>query len=726
MIRIPSLLPDLRLEVLDDDLAFLVSDREAIALEGPLLSSLVRHVDGTADVSELTRRLGDGFNPLDVYYGLSLLEELGCIEGAPKKPADPLPAPSFPWGVASSEHGTLSAGLGLRTVGLSLSPAEHARVSHGPRESGGSAGLTLVLTDDYQAEALGALNREHLGAGEPWILAKPVGPEVWIGPLMAPGDTACWRCLSDLMSRNLRVHSFIRRYRERRGVEPDGQGHRPILPSALEAARSAAEAALSVGSEHPLRGRLWSWNPSTGRTSLHPVPRRSQCPDCGAAGSRIPVLPSFDSPFVASGTPTDRGTWTALAHNLDPLVGPVSELTPVSSEVQAPRVWMAPNPAARDRTSWKDTRESLRSRCVGKGMSDDQARLGTLCEALERYSGVAQGAERRVRGSARELAPEAIHPNDCLNFSPAQYAERDRWNRSQALWNWIPEPFDPEATMDWTPVWSLTHRRRRLLPLDYVYYRVDDGERSPFFRPDSNGCAAGSSLGDAMLRGFFEVVERDCVAIWWYNSLVRPNVDLESFENRDLDGMVDQYRRLGTTVRVHDITNDFEIPAFAAVASLSGGAPRDVVLGFGAHADVRTAVRGALLELGQCLASIPGGGPYGTELGFDPTRLDPTFLLDVTGRETRAAEDYPLDNSEDGPAQLGHGLRRVHQMGLELLVLDQTRREVGLPTARVVVPGMRQHWARFREGRLFDVPVQMGWLEQPRRESDLNPAHLYL
>ena len=34
---------------------------------------------------------------------------------------------------------------------------------------------------------------------------------------------------------------------------------------------------------------------------------------------------------------------------------------------------------------------------------------------------------------------------------------------------------------------------------------------------DSNGNAAGSSPEDAVVQGFLELVERDAVALWWYN-----------------------------------------------------------------------------------------------------------------------------------------------------------------------------------------------------------------
>ena len=62
---------------------------------------------------------------------------------------------------------------------------------------------------------------------------------------------------------------------------------------------------------------------------------------------------------------------------------------------------------------------------------------------------------------------------------------------------------------------------------------TDTAARIPLFaRADSNGCAAGSVLEEAVLQGLLELIERDAVALWWYNRLRRPAVDLESADDR--------------------------------------------------------------------------------------------------------------------------------------------------------------------------------------------------
>ena len=55
-------------------------------------------------------------------------------------------------------------------------------------------------------------------------------------------------------------------------------------------------------------------------------------------------------------------------------------------------------------------------------------------------------------------------------------------------------------------------------------------------------------------------------------------------------------------------------------------------------------------------------------------------------------------------------------------MLDQTRPDIGMPVARVIVPGMRHFWQRFAPGRLYDVPVATGRRRSPLAEADLNPA----
>ena len=69
---------------------------------------------------------------------------------------------------------------------------------------------------------------------------------------------------------------------------------------------------------------------------------------------------------------------------------------------------------------------------------------------------------------------------------------------------------------------------------------------------------------------------------------------------------------------------------------------------------------------------------------------------------------------------------RLAAQGIEMIVLDQTDPDLGLPVVKITAPGLRHFWPRFGPGRLYDVPVRLGWRDRPLAESALNPAHLFL
>lgn len=60
-----------------------------------------------------------------------------------------------------------------------------------------------------------------------------------------------------------------------------------------------------------------------------------------------------------------------------------------------------------------------------------------------------------------------------------------------------------------------------------------------------------------------------------------------------------------------------------------------------------------------------------------------------------------------------------------MIVLDQTRPDLELNVARVLVPGMRHFWRRLGPGRLYDVPVALGWRTEPALEEELNPTSVF-
>ena len=83
----------------------------------------------------------------------------------------------------------------------------------------------------------------------------------------------------------------------------------------------------------------------------------------------------------------------------------------------------------------------------------------------------------------------------------------------------------------------------------------------------------------------------------------------------------------------------------------------------------------------------------------------------------RRAADYPGRASDDQLVDLMTCVTRARTLDMDTLLLDQTRDDVDMRVAKVIMPGARHFWARLAPGRLYDVPVRLGWLQRALGES---------
>jgi ribosomal protein S12 methylthiotransferase accessory factor len=88
--------------------------------------------------------------------------------------------------------------------------------------------------------------------------------------------------------------------------------------------------------------------------------------------------------------------------------------------------------------------------------------------------------------------------------------------------------------------------------------------------------------------------------------------------------------------------------------------------------------------------------------------------------------DLPVLSTGDLREDVAVCRRRIEARDLEVLVLDQTRPDIGLPVVRVLVPGLRFFRPRFAAGRLYQVPPTLGWLDAAPTEASLNPVPFFL
>ena len=250
-----------------------------------------------------------------------------------------------------------------------------------------------------------------------------------------------------------------------------------------------------------------------------------------------------------------------------------------------------------------ELRAGLSRGSFGKGSTAEQGEASALMEAIERYSGVFQGDEIRAMRRFTEFPPgAAIPPNKVLLFSDAQYRRAEA--ATGANHTDIPTPFDRTTEIEWSPVWSLRDKRFKFLPTSLLYFFY----RGPAaYLADSNGCAAGNTLEEAIVQGFLELVERDAYAIWWYNRLRRAEVDLGQFDDCYIRDLQNQFTELGRRLWVLDVTSDLEIPSFVAVTHWMDNGRENIEFGSGAHFDARIAMLRALTELKPIFVDRPPG-----------------------------------------------------------------------------------------------------------------------
>ena len=726
---------------------FLLSESQRAWLPSPIYSAIAPMLDGAHTVEAIVEALSKIYSEEQILKALDNFRQHGYL--ADDASTEPRPARAF-WEQAGVPPAVAQARLANAKVSIAAFGDVETEFLASALERTGvkvaqGGDFTVVLTDDYLRPELAAWNRTSLASGKPWLLVKPVGIETWNGPAFVPGQTGCWECLAQ----RLRGHRRLERYiAQRKGVDAPLGAPVVFLPLTQHAVLSEAATEvvrfIATAGQSCLLDRVISTNVLTLARGTHSLTRRPQCPACGRAepnrGDLLGPVNLCERRKVRGNDGGHRAVdaeeaIARLERHVSPITGIVSAIVPGKRTgiARNSKSWITPIFTSDHNFSDMHNedfflRDGLRLRSGGKGKSAEQARISALAESLERYSGVFDGTEPRIRASFADLGSSAIHPNICMGYSEQQYANRLLHNRGGLKARWVPEPFREDVTIEWTPLWSLTNAVTRYLPTSYCYYGYRSADPD-FARGDSNGCAAGSVLEEAVVQGFLELVERDAVALWWYNRLRRPALNLEDLEDPYVPALKDHYKELGRDLWVLDVTSDFGIATLAAISRRNDTAEEDIIYGFGAHLDPGIALTRALTEMNQSLEAVPssrGGESMRSYLGHDDSirwwrtmkAADANYLTADGSRRLRDLKNLASDD-------LYHDIVTCSEMararGHEILVLEQTRPDVGLPVVRVVAPGLRHFWPRFGPGRLYDVPVREGWLSRPLTEQELNP-----
>lgn len=213
--------------------------------------------------------------------------------------------------------------------------------------------------------------------------------------------------------------------------------------------------------------------------------------------------------------------------------------------------------------------------------SREWALLKCLVEAAERFCNVCYRKKNLLYSSFNNLNQAALDP---IIFTS------DRKTR--------------DKTFGFVRGFNLTKNALCLIPAQLIYYSYHPHPHEQFLiEPNSTGAAGGFDHESTLLRGIYEIVERDAFMTVYLAKIKTPRVDLIKLlksptfsEKEKLKKIIEQAQRYNLEVMIFDITTDLQIPSFLAVLVDRTGLGPSVSLGLKSSLSTEVAILGSLEE----------------------------------------------------------------------------------------------------------------------------------
>lgn len=318
----------------------------------------------------------------------------------------------------------------------------------------------------------------------------------------------------------------------------------------------------------------------------------------------------------------------------------------------------------------------------GKGLTLDAAKASGLMESVETWH-----AEHirlpLLLGSQAELA------------TSHKLIDLDRLPRPVA------SPFHPDLCLLWIEGNNLLTEEKLLLPFECVHtdYTIAPRPGAGSFALSSNGLASGNHLAEATSHAICEVVERDALSLWYSKANIakEPRVDLATVPDDGCQVVLGRCEKAGLAVGAWDITSDITIPTYVAlIVDRHEDSLRIMysTYGSGTHPDPGIALLRALTEAAQTRLTLIAGtredlprSEYERLLQPDAARNARRLLASPVAPEPFSPDSGWRADSFDEDVR--EELSRLGSAGVNQVVrVDLTHPELGIPVVRVVIPGL--------------------------------------
>jgi len=349
----------------------------------------------------------------------------------------------------------------------------------------------------------------------------------------------------------------------------------------------------------------------------------------------------------------------------------------------------------------------------GKGTTKIQAKVGAVMEAAERH------AASHLR-------------RDFIYATYQELSETQTVLDPQAMRIALHPYYDKDKVLAWMEGFDLLQQCTILVPAELVGYNISGQFGHVCYALSStNGLASGNTLEEAICHALCELIERDAWTIaellshWlplaryqnqsqhlgqptlqkhtkselWDDVERYPNIDIEQTTS-PIRTLVQKFRRAGLKPLIKNITSDLGIPTIlVTIAEQAGPALPRAHFGLGTHPDVRVALIRALTEVAQSRAvdiqgvrediALSGEQNSGVAHTKRVSTINRRSWYHLPSPHVQAFVDIPTYPHGDVREDIYFMSSRLRDAGLEqIIVVDVTEPEIGIPVVRVLVPGL--------------------------------------
>ena len=320
---------------------------------------------------------------------------------------------------------------------------------------------------------------------------------------------------------------------------------------------------------------------------------------------------------------------------------------------------------------------------TGKGLTREQARVSVIMEAIERYS-----AEIKDEDKAKFLVE---------SYDENRNGGEEKVDPVSLILSAL-STIGPSSKLEWCEGYDLLREEEIFVPANAVFHPYVSNRGGRLFRSDTNGIASGNNLEEAIFHGITEVIERDALSYVELKKNAGKQIEVGEDDGRIFE-LKERFDSAGIVPHFWYIPSD---TGFTTVALALDDESKDgslLVYGAGAHSDPRIATIRAITEAAQSrLMQIESAKEDAMKaasarvMSYEAIKKRNRHWFEDHDKGKGEEEKVRLDelpdlatNTIDGDIEVA--LEKLRRVVSRVIVVDLTRKEIGIPVVRVIIPG---------------------------------------